>query len=452
MSKDMEMALERLKRDFLETERILHAEKQCLLKVIHTFGTVMAMHPEFAEEYQAVKQKITPDETLAVDLIEKEVGLLKSKIFAIETEKGFDDENTRQLNELTERLLGTCRIVKRIAVAVLDDFYPLTNELKIEADSIRIDCHADVSQIELEGATDDFLNFINRLREKISLDFKNINNTFVMFLEQVKQLETDLTNEFDEDARQKDFEQFEMKVSDQVGSIFDSFNIHDTIDEIKSAVAEKLKKIKGLLSKRKKEEVKRLQKAQKNINRLKKRIIAAEQDAVEMTKKAKHFQEAATQDGLTGLYNRKAFDMKLKDAYQEFTANNKPFSIVIFDVDKFKWINDTFGHVAGDKVLQKVAGCLQETFRKNDFIARYGGDEFAVVIESLSEEMARKRIVKFTENFSKKRFFSRNSGDIDLTLSAGVAQAEAGEGPESIIHRADMDMFNLKKIRRNAKD
>jgi diguanylate cyclase (GGDEF)-like protein len=445
MGNEMTAELERLKKDFFEAEQICRDEKECFLKVINTFGTVMAMHGEFAKEYHAVKKMINTDETLPVDLIEKEISNLKGKIFAMETEKGFDESSMEQLNELNERLLETCRIVKRVIYALLDDFYPLTNELKAQADAIRIDCHAEVAQIELEGASTDYLSFINGLKDKIGKDFKYINNTFIMFLEQVKQLETDLTGEFDGDARQKDFEQFEMKVNSQVGSIVDSFNIHDSIDELKSAVVEKLKKIKGLLSKRKNEEVKRLLKAKKNISRLKKRIVEAELGAKEMTKKAKHFQKAAVKDGLTGLYNRKAFNVRLHDAQKALNANGEPFSVVLFDVDKFKWINDNFGHVAGDKVLKQVAQCLLETFRKNDFIARFGGDEFAVVVEGLSEEMARKRIVKFQENFQKKRFVSRSTGNIDVTISAGIAQSVAGEVVEDIINRADKDMYTFKK-------
>jgi diguanylate cyclase (GGDEF)-like protein len=96
-----------------------------------------------------------------------------------------------------------------------------------------------------------------------------------------------------------------------------------------------------------------------------------------------------------------AFDTNITDSLKAFSKEQGPFSLVLFDVDKFKWINDTLGHVAGDKVLQKVAQCLKETFRKDDFIARYGGDEFAVVIEGLNEEMAREKILAKSVFFLK---------------------------------------------------
>jgi len=445
MKKGLEIELERVKTDFFRAEREYQEEKECLLKVVNTFGTVVAMHSEFSEEFYAVKKMLNTDKALSLDLIAGEIGNLRSKIFAMEAEKGFEENDTARLDQRQESLLGACRNVKKITEALLDDFYPISSELKAKADSIQIDCHADITQSDLEDSATEFLSFIKGLKGKIAKDFKYINSSFLTLLEHVKGLERDLTSEFDEDTRKKELEQFETKVHDEVGSIVNSFNLHATIDEIKSAVVEKLAKIKKLMSQRKKKDLKRFLKSQENINKLKKRIAAAEQDADEMGRKVKQFKTAATQDGLTGLYNRNAFDARMKTALKALNEDGEPFSVVLIDVDEFKHINDTFGHVAGDKVLKKVAECMQGTFRKNDCIARFGGDEFAVVIEGVGEEIARKKILAFKENFLKKRFFTRDSGDIKVTMSAGFAQAKAGESSEDILHRADMDMYTFKK-------
>ena len=143
-----------------------------------------------------------------------------------------------------------------------------------------------ITQAELEDASADFLSFIKNLKVKIAEDFRYINNTLLALLEHVKMLEKDLASEFDEDIRQKEIEHFEVEIQDKVGSIVDSFNIHTTIEEIKSAVVEKLAKIKNLVSQRKKKEMKRVRKSKKSINRLKKRIISAERETGEMTEKA----------------------------------------------------------------------------------------------------------------------------------------------------------------------
>ena len=150
-------------------------------------------------------------------------------------------------------------------------------------------------------------------------------------------------------------------------------------------------------------------------------------------------------DGLTGLFSRGAFDSRLSESLKNSQDNEDSFALILFDVDKFKSINDTFGHVAGDKVLKKVAECLEETFRKDDFIARYGGDEFVVLIEQFSEEKARERISNFNKNLKKRRFVSHKAGEIKLSVSAGTTMALKNDTFESLIERADKAMYESKQ-------
>ena len=106
MDIDKRAELEQLRKDYLEAERVYFDEKKCLLKVINTFSTVVAMHPEYAEELGAVKKKVNTDKVLPLDLIEKEIGKFRSKVFSKEIETRFDEGE----NELKERLLESCRI------------------------------------------------------------------------------------------------------------------------------------------------------------------------------------------------------------------------------------------------------------------------------------------------------------------------------------------------------
>jgi diguanylate cyclase len=114
-------------------------------------------------------------------------------------------------------------------------------------------------------------------------------------------------------------------------------------------------------------------------------------------------------------------------------------------VDRFKEINDTFGHLAGDKILEKVGQSLNETFRENDFLARYGGDEFVVLIERLTEKMAHQRIANFRKNLAKKHFVSHKKGEITISVSAGIAVARSEDIPESLLDRADQAMYKEKQ-------
>ncbi len=435
--------IERLKNECLLIEQRREDEKRCLSNVILTLGRVVGMQKGLSGEYHALKRLIDPAKDLAVDKIESQVEILKNKIFTEETKKAYHEQNT--LEELNERLLRLCRIIKRIVVALVDDFYPTTGELKARADAIDIDCRKENAQVDLEKPSNEFLSYIRLLKNKISKDFRYINNTFLTLLNHVKELEKTLTAEFGQDVRLKDIEKFETKVNTEVGSIADSFNIYDTIDEIKSAVVEKLTKIKELFALRKKEETEKAQKTRENIDKLKKKILETEKDARHMAKKVAYFQKAATKDGLTGLFNRSAFDIRISDALKMFNQEGEPVSLILFDVDNFKWINDTLGHVAGDKVLKIVADCLKNAFRKNDFIARYGGDEFAVIVEKLDPDIAKKKILNFKEDLKQKRFFSHQVGDVNVTVSAGVAFSNPGDSAENLIQRADENMYESKQ-------
>jgi diguanylate cyclase (GGDEF)-like protein len=155
----------------------------------------------------------------------------------------------------------------------------------------------------------------------------------------------------------------------------------------------------------------------------------------------------AMKDALTKLYNRKAFDLKLANSLKTFEETGEPFALIVFDIDKFKEINDTLGHVAGDRVLEKVAQCLRESFRDSDFIARYGGDEFIAVIEKLTKETAREKVLSFRRNLAKRRFVSHKQGKIDLNVSSGIAVATKGDTPASLIERADKAMYAAKRRR-----
>jgi diguanylate cyclase (GGDEF)-like protein len=163
--------------------------------------------------------------------------------------------------------------------------------------------------------------------------------------------------------------------------------------------------------------------------------------------------ESATRDGLTRIFNKKYFLDTLRKEFAYCLRHRVPLSLVMFDIDHFKKINDTYGHPAGDYVLQRVAAKVAETVRQEDLFARYGGEEFALMLrESASDKAIRcaercRRAVDGAE-------FVFNGTPIRASISLGVATVLDSDfaQPEDLIAAADKYLYRAKKGGRNRVD
>ncbi len=154
-------------------------------------------------------------------------------------------------------------------------------------------------------------------------------------------------------------------------------------------------------------------------------------------------------DALTSIYNRGAFDATVSRYLNMFFVLNQPISLIMIDVDNFKNINDSFGHTIGDEVLKSVSACLSRAFvRKNDLIARYGGDEFVVLLPDTPAEKSRVSMDRFLDNVRKIRI-EGIPDDIKVSCSAGCTQIIDEDTVESLVKRADEALYEAKQAGRD---
>ncbi|MCI5149412.1 MAG: sensor domain-containing diguanylate cyclase, partial [Candidatus Electrothrix sp. MAN1_4] len=157
-------------------------------------------------------------------------------------------------------------------------------------------------------------------------------------------------------------------------------------------------------------------------------------------------------DALTGIYNRAYFDNFLLRSTEEARQKNKRLSLMLLDVDKFKVFNDSYGHQVGDIVLQSVAQEISKKARKNDVAARYGGDEFAVILPDTGKEQAGKIAKKINKAVEEHKVIqmTENGQEISLkiTVSIGVAELAGGDRTE-LIENADKALYQVKELGRN---
>ncbi len=157
---------------------------------------------------------------------------------------------------------------------------------------------------------------------------------------------------------------------------------------------------------------------------------------------------ASRLDALTGLRNRLEFHEMLGRERRRATRYGRPLAVALLDLDHFKRLNDTFGHGAGDLVLQGVAQLLESSVRGADFVFRHGGEEFAVLLPETSPEDAFAVVQRLRERFAEGALPGLETYGI-VTLSAGVATLEGDESVDSILARADSALYEAKRAGRN---
>jgi diguanylate cyclase (GGDEF)-like protein/PAS domain S-box-containing protein len=158
----------------------------------------------------------------------------------------------------------------------------------------------------------------------------------------------------------------------------------------------------------------------------------------------------AERDALTGLYNRHRFNEELTRMLADAQRNQSRVALLFFDLDEFKYINDTFGHRAGDAMLIRVAGEVGGQVRRNEVFARLGGDEFAVLVPDISDDMLRVLAERVTRSIAVVRF-ELEGQSLRLTTSLGIAVfPDHAENVEDLIARADTAMYQAKEAGKNA--
>jgi len=295
----------------------------------------------------------------------------------------------------------------------------------------------------------------NGLKERADYinSLTNRNKELEEFLKQTIQYLADIEGHFSNElsSQQLKFREdrnFENEIFSNVDTIKQSFKAPHDLGKIKMEVLNKIDSISKGIEKKREQDIQRLKNTERTLKEMGKQMNEIKHEADEMRKRSQAVEYESCHDALTGLYNRKAYEDKIAETIANLERYNVPASMIICDIDFFKKINDNFGHKVGDLALKKLAELLKERLRKNDFIYRYGGEEFVIILPHTDIKGA---LIagEGVRSYIDKSVFSYKDQKIPLTISAGISSFKKGCDGSNVFEKADEALYLAKKSGRN---
>lgn len=244
-------------------------------------------------------------------------------------------------------------------------------------------------------------------------------------------------------------DEFTSRLLSDTEDMSQAFVLNHILDDTRGMIVSKLASIKTAIGIKRQEDEVRLQEADRKIDQLQLSLQDYRQEIRRSKERADALEKEVLLDALTEIHNRRAYEMRIREELKRYHRDGQALSLVLIDVDRFKQINDSYGHSTGDKCLRGIAGKIKSIVRTTDFLARYGGEEFALILAGSSADNARKIAEKIRALIENTKFSYRDE-EVPVTISLGVTEAQPGDlDPEALFFRADDAMYRAKKEGRN---
>jgi len=240
----------------------------------------------------------------------------------------------------------------------------------------------------------------------------------------------------------------DQSVSEQMEELQLSSTNATTLEPLKGIINSRLANIAKEIREHGQKEAIQRQKTQQQLDDLVDKIKDMESESCELKSKLKIANTRALRDTLTGLPNRNAYNERLETELARWKRYHSPLSLIIWDIDHFKNINDSYGHKAGDKVLLLIAKQLSDHSRATDFISRFGGEEFTMLLPNTDSKSALILANQLRQTIEKTGF-NASGASVAITISCGITEFTPNDTDESAFERADQALYQAKQQGRN---
>jgi diguanylate cyclase len=238
------------------------------------------------------------------------------------------------------------------------------------------------------------------------------------------------------------------QIREQVDGLQNSVQEAADLDDLKHVLENHLEVLLGTMDQHRQQRDEREQEVAARLQSLAERVAHMEQEAQGFREHLEEQRQKALIDPLTGLPNRAAWSERLEYEIGQWQQHGNTLMLAMLDLDHFKRINDNYGHLAGDKVLKIIASVLRKRLRPTDFIARFGGEEFVLLMPSTVPANGMKLLETLRASIEACPFHFKGE-PVTITLSIGLAAFRAGEHGDAVLKRADQALYRAKNAGRN---
>lgn len=290
---------------------------------------------------------------------------------------------------------------------------------------------------------------VHELCQRLAFQRDELESFFVDLSNRLKDMDAGLQQTAQLNHKSKEnSNKMDQAVHVEMQTIQDSMANVIEIDQLKLSIQQRLDAIDQHLQLFQDDETTRLEKSDVIIKELTEKVEQLEVEGDKLRNRIEESQQQAMRDVLTGVPNRQAYEERIANEIARCRRYNSPLCLIVWDVDRFKSVNDNYGHSAGDKVLKVVAETLNKQIRTTDFFARFGGEEFVLLLPETELDAARQVADKLREIIAETPFHFRDSR-VAITISGGVAQLKKDEPANDFFERADKSLYQAKQNGRN---